>query len=126
MIQSDAGLRYLTKYGSPSTTTRSKRAPALPSPGRTSVREDARASSSSADPTTDMRSPCSLMNGERSASSDEHGQKPGLGAGIRRSGPAFAERAAGPEHVDLRLGDLAAGLSQVVIEGGGLPGSSGP
>jgi hypothetical protein len=46
MSQSVAGLSRLTKYRSPSTTTRSKSAPVRASPGRTSRREVARASRS--------------------------------------------------------------------------------
>src|ERR1035437_1089428 len=38
---------------------------------------------------------------------------------------AFAERAASPQHADLRLCDLAAGLNEVVIERAVLPGGSG-
>jgi hypothetical protein len=62
---------------------------------------------------------------QRSASSAEHGKKLCLGAGIRRSRPARIERAASPEHVDLRLRDLTAGLDEVIVEGGVLSGGSG-
>src|SRR5580704_8252132 len=47
MIQSDRRLSRLTKNLSPSISTRSNADPLLPSPGRTSTREDTRARSSS-------------------------------------------------------------------------------
>src|SRR5450755_1344820 len=143
MSQSDAGLRLLTKYGCPSIWACSYRDPDRPSPGRTSVREDARASSVPADSMAGMS--ISFRSGEsevvnpsgesevvpaqpdgcgcapgrsayRSAATAELGQQPGLGARYRRCRDALAERAAGSQHVDLGFRDLAAGLDQAGIE----------
>jgi hypothetical protein len=60
-----------------------------------------------------------------SASSADHGKKPGLSAHIRRDRSAFGECAAGSQHADLRFRDLAAGLGEVTIERGVLPGGRG-
>src|SRR6266567_1880430 len=65
------------------------------------------------------------LSSRHSAASAEHGKKPGLAARTRRDRLAFAERAAGPQHVDLRLHDLAAGFDEVIIERRVLPGGSG-
>src|SRR5450755_3323501 len=137
MSQSDAGLRLLTKYGCPSIRACSYRDPDRPSPGRTTVREDARASSVPADSMAGMS--ISFRSGEsevvnpgwragswrlqlrsrstcRSAAAAELGQQPGLGAGVRRCRDALAERAASSQHVDLRFRDCPAGLDQAGLE----------